>query len=96
MWEVVCAGGACAACNKKNTKKNKRRTLLVPDLQRLAADAVEDGHEARLVAVIEHGGCTGCFAAVEGVCGGLRGAAVRCGVEAAAEKDTPAGHLPAA
>ena len=31
--------------------------LLVPDLQRLAADRVEDGQEARLVRVLEHPSC---------------------------------------
>ena len=32
------------------------RTLLVPDLQRLAADAVQDRQEAGLERVLEHGG----------------------------------------
>ena len=50
--------------------------LLVPDLQRLGADGVQDGQEARLVRVSEHVGrravtcCwTGCAAAAAAVAG---------------------------
>ena len=58
----VTAQSAARAAPPKQREPTTKRTLGVPDLQRLAADAVQDGHEARLVAVAEHGGwLAGCW-----------------------------------
>ena len=61
MWPLRTAGGGCGGERGRRQGKcfgacKNKRTLLVPNLQGLGANAVEDREEARLVGVAKHGG----------------------------------------